>query len=935
MGARSIVGLAAVAILLTASAALRSGGAAGEGAAESRMSLRIARVQAPAAWLEDLHLELHEQGADASLRLRIVRLRLVELGLAGALDWSCALRRDSAGRDCAGPLLLRGAGGQTQNATFKLHLERGALRLEFSSAAAKVVLQLPFDAGVGFEASAQNVPARWLRGPLGMRRPGAVLTDGEFDLALRRDAAAGIKARFRLARLGLSDADSGLALEGFGASGELDYAAEGEGARLSLRLGPDSGRVTGGALHLELASMQATATLEARIDAAAHWRVEHFQWRDGDTLDLAGSAEFDDGRLRLLEAAVRRARLPLVAERYAAGSLAELGLAEVDLRGEVSGELRLVDGALERVLLRTPGLDIEDPRRGLTLSSLRGTLDWRVKTVGEVTSFGWRRAEIGGVALGASQGRWQIQQGRLRLAAPLAVPLPAGELGISRLTIDPSLRGDWLQAAFTLADAAWDRSDGRFAGAGLGLAGEVEVSGPPASPRLRGTAKVSGGEVLFGPVYVRLPQSGLQASLDLELQEASWLVHSLRWDDPGVLSFTGEGRFDARDRAPLRLLRLRVDEAQLGPALARYGASWLDARGWAGLEASGRFGGDVLLDDQGLQRLALTADGVTIADPSGRISLRQLGAKLHWEADHDAEPGVLSWGSLEILGIPFGPAHLRLASREGALTLLEPQAIDVLGGEFRLRELSLLPRSPRGERYAASFAIAGIDMRQLSALLGWPAFAGNLSGGVPEIELSGNTLHLGGGLDLYAFDGHVGLDSVRVERPFGVAPSLSANVHFQDLDLEQLTSAFSFGQMQGRLMGSIVGLRLVDWSPVAFDAWLHTRGGGRMSYKAVDDIAAVGGGGLSGGLQTLALRWFDSFGYRRLGLRCRLRDEICRMAGIEPADAAEAASGAGYTMVEGSGVPQLMIVGHRRQVDWPTLLRRLQEATSGAGPVVR
>jgi hypothetical protein len=33
-------------------------------------------------------------------------------------------------------------------------------------------------------------------------------------------------------------------------------------------------------------------------------------------------------------------------------------------------------------------------------------------------------------------------------------------------------------------------------------------------------------------------------------------------------------------------------------------------------------------------------------------------------------------------------------------------------------------------------------------------------------------------------------------------------------------------------------------------------------------------------------------------------------------------------------VPRITIVGHRRSVDWPTLVRRLQEATQGQGPII-
>jgi hypothetical protein len=107
-----------------------------------------------------------------------------------------------------------------------------------------------------------------------------------------------------------------------------------------------------------------------------------------------------------------------------------------------------------------------------------------------------------------------------------------------------------------------------------------------------------------------------------------------------------------------------------------------------------------------------------------------------------------------------------------------------------------------------------------------------------------------------------------------------------------------------------------------------------MSYKAVNDLTALGGGGgLSANLQTMALKLFDTFGYRRLGIRCKLVAEVCAMGGIDPPGATDSADDS-YTIVEGSGLPRIEIVGHRRRVAWPTLVERLIEATRGSGPVI-
>ncbi|HEY9134022.1 MAG TPA: hypothetical protein VIM98_19910, partial [Dyella sp.] len=59
-----------------------------------------------------------------------------------------------------------------------------------------------------------------------------------------------------------------------------------------------------------------------------------------------------------------------------------------------------------------------------------------------------------------------------------------------------------------------------------------------------------------------------------------------------------------------------------------------------------------------------------------------------------------------------------------------------------------------------------------------------------------------------------------------------------------------------------------------------------------------------------------------------LEGSVCHMGGLDR-------DGDGYTIVEGSGLPRLQVVGHQAQVDWPTLVRRLKAATEGNAPEVR
>lgn len=96
----------------------------------------------------------------------------------------------------------------------------------------------------------------------------------------------------------------------------------------------------------------------------------------------------------------------------------------------------------------------------------------------------------------------------------------------------------------------------------------------------------------------------------------------------------------------------------------------------------------------------------------------------------------------------------------------------------------------------------------------------------------------------------------------------------------------------------------------------------------MNNLTSVGGGGIAAGLQGAVLKLFKTFGYKRIGLNCQLQGSLCHMSGLEP-------NSGGYTIVEGSGLPHLEVIGHQSDVDWPTLVRRLKAAVAGGGPEVR
>lgn len=475
-----------------------------------------------------------------------------------------------------------------------------------------------------------------------------------------------------------------------------------------------------------------------------------------------------------------------------------------------------------------------------------------------------------------------------------------------------------------------DTPDGRIATADLAVAGRVDYRLGPDGHRARVEARYENGEVLVGSVYLGTPAAPITLGGEWHLApDGAIALSSLVWEDPGVLALRGEARIDAS--GGLQALRLGAVSPDLGAAGSRYLEGWLGLVGLPGLALGGRVEAHLGMDAEGIARVEAELSEVMLLDPTGRFTLAGLQGRVDWSA-HGARPSTrLGWSAAAVYGIGLGAASLPLRSVEGELALVEPAAMDVLGGRLELSHLDFIPpRAGQGVRVGFGVDLDALDLADLSQRLGWPPFTGRVDGRLPSARYADNRLDFDGDIRMALFDGQIRIAGLAMERPFGVAPTLSADVTFSGLDLQPMTAAFGFGEITGRLQGAILGLRLLDWTPVAFDAELRSdpshRGRRRISQRAVEDISSLGGSGLVAGIQARLLRAFSSFGYRELGISCRLRDEVCRMDGIDSA-------GQGYILVAGAGIPRIDVVGFRRQVDWPVLVERLKAATEGQRPI--
>jgi len=488
------------------------------------------------------------------------------------------------------------------------------------------------------------------------------------------------------------------------------------------------------------------------------------------------------------------------------------------------------------------------------------------------------------------------------------------------LRIDGNLDVAGLGLETTDASVAAENIGGRF---------NIDYRKFPQRTLITIDGQLRGGEFLAGNAYVALPQTPVAVQVDAEqLADKSWRLPHLSWRDGDVLTAEGSAVLDSD--ASVRSLDLDLRSRNLAPTTTRYMSGWLGLAGLAELQLRGGFDATVRIDGGRLQAAAAELQEVNVIDPAGRFRFDAISGSPKFSAGAAAS-GDLRWRGGELYGIGFGPASVTVDSGDGVLRLRESVPVPMLGGSLRFDGLTIRPPGDgKGAEVTFGLSVDQLDISQLAKALGWPDFHGVLSGKIPNARYANDRLDFDGGLSMRIFDGTVAVSSLAMERPFGTAPSVSADIDFDDLDLLALTGVFDFGSITGRLDGHIHDLRLVDWSATAFDAQLRTdRKPGirqRISQRAVQSISSVGDGSGFGvaGIQGRLIGLFDDFGYARIGISCRLDNEVCEMGGLRSA-------GNAFTILEGSGLPRLTVIGHNRLVDWPTLVERL--AAVGKGEV--
>lgn len=549
------------------------------------------------------------------------------------------------------------------------------------------------------------------------------------------------------------------------------------------------------------------------------------------------------------------------------------------------------------------------------------------------------------IELRHSGGRWQAEVQGEDLAAvalsALAAPwLPGGyRISAGRLDLQAEAQGtagvlQQLALELETGQAAFSNASGLAAGEALSA--RLSLRAVRNNDSLAGDFSVAldGGGLYLDPVYADFAARPLHAAGRYALEPASGrlTLAGVELDQPGVLTAAVDAALRPGAAPVLQQARIDIQRLDLAGFFPTYAAPWLAGTAFSDLAARGRVSGSLSLRADRLETVDVVLEAVALEDPAQRLSLEGLAGNLAWGRDDRPRTLRIGWERGSLYRLELGAAGFRLQSQGNQYRLLEPAEVEVLDGRLLIEEWELSDPGSGAMRWHIDAILTPVSMQRVTSALEWPPMQGQLSGVIPEVRYAEGRVEVGGMLLVRVFDGAIRLQDLRLDQPLGLVPQLRADIAIDNIDLEQLTGTFAFGKIEGRLDGRVRDLWLQNWQPLAFDAELVTpqddASRHRISQKAVDNLSRIGGG-VGQALSRTFLGVFEEFPYDRLGIRCRLRNGVCEMGGVAPADE-------GYYLVKGTWLPpRINVIGYADAVDWTALVERLKAATAGGTPQVQ
>jgi hypothetical protein len=427
------------------------------------------------------------------------------------------------------------------------------------------------------------------------------------------------------------------------------------------------------------------------------------------------------------------------------------------------------------------------------------------------------------------------------------------------------------------------------------------------------------GEMFWQPFYIANGGHELQAQGNLRGDILTLDNATLKLNKVGDLKFSGKTNIKTFKIENLSADLPNLDLAEAYPLLFKpfLGKTMLN-----NAELSGKAALNISVVDAQIKTFKATLKDVNIDDKNKKFAFYNVNADIPWSYDEETKV-TFSYQNGSLLNMPLG--HTNIGAQVNRYSLVSPEiSLPILDGAFKLSDISAA-RINDNWYWHLRAGLTPVSMPDASRAFKLPVMQGKASAEIPLVTYSGGILTTDGAMTLNVFNGTATVTQLTMINPLSDTPRLTADMNLRNLDLGDLTRTFKFGDIEGKLDGDVVDLEMVNWKPVKMDASLYSSPGKytkKISQRAVENISSLGGAGAGAAVQRSLLRFFEQFNYSKMGLNCKLRDNICEMGGIE-------STLGGYVIVKGSGIPAITVLGYNKTVGWAELVDRVKRVIEG------
>jgi len=483
-----------------------------------------------------------------------------------------------------------------------------------------------------------------------------------------------------------------------------------------------------------------------------------------------------------------------------------------------------------------------------------------------------------------------------------------------------------LSAQLNISKLSFSDVSGLHAGEGIDLQLDADAQQERNDWQWQGKITWSEGEIFWQPFYFSGEGHQLIASGTVEDERINIMQ--------GEFSLVGTGRADFAAVAgivdqSLQQVRLSARDLELSTLFSGIIRPLAVDTALAETEAAGRVNIDWRYQGDDNQELIVGLRDASLTDAHRRFAVEGLNVHIPWNSNEKRD-GSIRFSNAQMVGIPLGETYIPIET-DGMRFSIPRAEIPVLDGKMLIENLAASMQAS-GWQWQFNGSLAPLSMEELTESLNIQPMFGTLSGTIPRMSYANSIMTMDGELVFGIFDGVVVARNLALSDPLSLTPHLTMDMAMYHIDLDLLTRAYSFGNMQGRVDVEVNDLELIAWEPVKFDAKLSSSAGDykrRISQAAVRNLIALGSGLAVTAIQKSFLGLFEQFGYAEIGWSCKLRGSVCNMGGIGPVT-----HDGGYMLIKGSGIPAITITGYNREVDWPELLRRLRHAIESGNPII-